>query len=400
MKLSGALQSTRVWLSQAPHAGASCLLLLLSGLVWIPVLLFVASLSSSRGSVVQAQREVVLSSRSVSGILGIPIVPTTRAVSRAEAVGEFQEWFLANGGRMHPNISLVAMDADNANFGYVATGSITKGDALVEAPEHLVLSSRGALAEIVADLHRLDRAERNSAARKISVRQFVRVMGYDEDADEDSGLTTNADAAESLDKLRKKKADRNEKAVLALFVMIHRANTARFWYPELAMLPRECTMALCWDADRVAATFSTLIRNRLRDDQKYYLRIAQALALDSREFVRTVALIKSRSWGGQRGIRMVPGLEFVNHDPVRGSQATFSSGGARFLYEQAQALRPGDQIYGSYGEKHNGLLLMQFGFVVQRNPYDTCASLLKYLNPSFIAANIQLAEGMDCSRVD
>eukprot|EP00808_Paulinella_micropora_P027874 g69154.t1 len=191
---------------------------------------------------------------------------------------------------------------------------------------------------------------------------------------------------------------------MAVFMQTQFNNQRSFFYPYFASLPKGCQNAICWPDDRLQKMFRPSIVKEIqkrREDLRY---IATKLGLDPPDFLEKFSLVKSRYWkdpSNEMESTLVPIADMLNHAPPgkKGSLLTFTSRnnkGALLRQADVDAVA-GDEIWDSYGEKHNGLLLKEYGFTVIKNPIDTCASLQAILLDEYINEHIVLPDGVKCA---
>eukprot|EP00808_Paulinella_micropora_P009216 g68817.t1 len=224
------------------------------------------------------------------------------------------DWFHDNGGQMHPNVDLRAVNSDpNAEIGMFANGIVHRGEAIIATPVHMLITSRVALLSIMEDFDRL----RNKSSHPAAVldRKFLlESLGM---VHKEMGLsqyqmwTDREKNYEEDDVLQEK-----ETCALALFLMLNADHESNFFYPYIATLPTGCTMSYCWSTEKLAATFQPDAIEEILETKRTYQAVGQRLGLDTEQFLKYISIVESRSWNDpdlKNAVTLNPVTDMLNH---------------------------------------------------------------------------------------
>eukprot|EP00808_Paulinella_micropora_P014874 g3616.t1 len=308
-------------------------------------------------------------------------VPKREAVSdRREAMAMLQEWFYSNGGKLHDKVVLREREDLPGVWGFFATGDVKDGEVFIAVPQQLFLNSHTCLHAIIEYMTAL-REKSSLPPHTVTPRLIMEVMGF---AGEHDAITPSKEAEVAGNAAM-------QVAVLALFLTINWDNPDHFFYPYFATLPKGCQMSVCWSKDKLEEAFIPSQVESILEDQRTYTSVAQRLGLNTTDFLEKVSLVSSRYWGDpsmEDVATLVPVADMVNHAAAKEGDAlnTFSTRSLKgsYLLQEGEDKHAGDEMHASYGQKHNGKLLRDYGFTMKNNPVDTCEGLQSILTSSYI----------------
>jgi Rubisco LSMT substrate-binding/SET domain len=275
---------------------------------------------------------------------------------RSQASSEsltFVEWLTSNGmylstkatwGRaLHPLAIAdeTTDDGEPSGRGLIAVKSLNQGEALFEVPWPLVLTRTRALEH---------------------------VPGLPEDSDEYI-------------------------AIAVMLIQERARGSESFWKPYLDILPKDEEMVplFRWDENDLellrgspSLAAARSLRSKLRSE---FLSIEETFLKSDRDrFPETVftndawewafAVLFSRAIMLQKEgcIALVPYADLLNHNPFCSTyidmQAELITGDKYVALYTDRPYSKMDQVYVTYGPKSNSELLLLYGFLVDRNPYD------------------------------
>lgn len=187
--------------------------------------------------------------------------------------------------------------------------------------------------------------------------------------------------------------DAGEYIAIATFLVRERARDDSFWKPYLDILPdgddliplfrwTDDEMALLEGSPCVSSTIS--LRSKLEKEfadaeEKYFVHDRHTFPEDVftlDEWIWAFAILFSRAimLSAEQMIALVPYADLLNHNPfcstyIDAHQRAFTNEKYVALYTDRPYSKM-DQVYVTYGPKSNADLLLLYGFVSDRNPYD------------------------------
>eukprot|EP00457_Paulinella_chromatophora_P004602 gb/GEZN01004614.1/.p1 GENE.gb/GEZN01004614.1/~~gb/GEZN01004614.1/.p1 ORF type:complete len:416 (-),score=60.76 gb/GEZN01004614.1/:552-1799(-) len=309
------------------------------------------------------------------------------APSRSQAMHLLMNWFTENGGTLHPNVELRPRVDQPNEWGFFAKGLVPDGHVLLGVPQHMFITAAGALQSLVEIPHALQAL--STLKTTITPRMLMETLGF-------TSRFLNLEAPDDLDDSDTQDL---QVAAIALYIAAHFHDTTHFFYPYFATLPHGCQSAICWPEERLRSTFVPSQVEMIMFERGVFTGVADRLGLDHALFLEKVSMVKSRYWKDPSMEDMptvVPVADMINHPPFADDTfLTFLSPGVEgsYLRRDGNEAVAGDEIYASYGDKDNGILLREYGFMMKENPDDTCEDLQELLLDDFIAKNIKLPNG-------
>eukprot|EP00457_Paulinella_chromatophora_P009050 gb/GEZN01009102.1/.p1 GENE.gb/GEZN01009102.1/~~gb/GEZN01009102.1/.p1 ORF type:complete len:387 (+),score=36.34 gb/GEZN01009102.1/:120-1280(+) len=313
-------------------------------------------------------------------IASVPSPPRAKPTSRVEAMKILNDWFSENGGKLHENVVLRERQDLPDVWGFYAIGEVKEKDVVIAVPQHIILNSHTALHGIVSNMNAL-RAKSSLPAVTLTPRLIIELFGFVSDYGVIKASKEAKEAGNSAMQV----------AVIALFLSINFDDSSHFFYPYFATLPKGCQMSTCWSKERIEAVFVEKEVKSILADQRYYRLIARSLGINEEDYLEKISLVASRFWRDssmEHAATLVPVADMINHAAAREGEAlnTFSSRNFKgsYLLQEGGTKHAGDEIHDSYGQKHNGKLLRDYGFILDKNPVDTCDNLSQILNEVYI----------------
>eukprot|EP00808_Paulinella_micropora_P029431 g76962.t1 len=302
----------------------------------------------------------------------------------------FREWFVDNGGYVHPNLTLEQYPNKNNMRGFFATGTIKKRDTLFSCPQHMIFHDYAALFSLVENMPDV-RRKSNLPPEQLTVKTLMEALDIDGPNDNMEGYELGEYRSTGIE------------AMIALYWHVHEDNPNHFYYPWFVSLPQGCCSAYCWSVDKLLETFVPTQVNDILSVIKIYRRMAENLGLkDVDAFLIKCALLATRTWHNDdmyKARGMAPYVDMINHPPsdkqgyfVDWDTKDWHGMKMKYPFDDAQA---GEQIYLDYGGHSNAEFLLIYGFTIDFNPDDTCEELQAYLLDEVID-QIKLPHNVTC----
>eukprot|EP00946_MAST-07B_sp_MAST-7B-sp1_P002193 g2193.t1 len=184
---------------------------------------------------------------------------------------------------------------------------------------------------------------------------------------------------------------RDDDTMLAVFVMYERARgPASFWHPYLDMLPWPGSIA-DWDQSELEElqdlslmqdAIMRPVKIKAKYDSLMGLLVGHHPELFSREvhtlhrFTFAWMSIQARAFGRRLPwTALVPFADCLNHTNVA-TKYDFDVEGTgmfRLMPTGDNCYPKGSEVFNSYGRRNNRFLLMEYGFALEKNEWDTCS---------------------------
>ena len=193
------------------------------------------------------------------------------------------------------------------------------------------------------------------------------------------------------------------------------AATASFYQPYIDLLPLAYTTPLFYQRDDVLALQYPPMQQQINKRSRLLSTLSQAITANQRSASSdafhgqsispsllgwAMSAVSSRAFSFHSHRRLLPLIDMANHSftPSTRIEATDTHPAAITMYA-TRDLQPGDELTISYGPHSNDAYLIDYGFVIDDNPYDD-------LLLTFDLNNVQLAleligeSGADVLRLD
>ena len=250
-----------------------------------------------------------------------------------DATAGFTAW-LAEGGAIHA-LAIAELDGHR---GVIATREIAAGERVATVPRRLLVTR--------------ERVKASSVARQLR----------------DTNLTLSS-----------------PHALIATWLCVEARGRSNY-APYLAMLPDDFAdfplHASAAERGELTGTLAGALRDELaldvaRDHAALVTKVRLCRELDLATFTRARLCVGSRVFAlaidGLDTTAMVPLGDLLNHDRAPATKWSFDDAADAFTLTATRALAAGAAITGSYGDKANSRLLVQYGFALDDNLHDVAA---------------------------
>jgi histone-lysine N-methyltransferase SETD3 len=198
----------------------------------------------------------------------------------------------------------------------------------------------------------------------------------------------------------------NDEVYLAAFLLEEKQRGDSFWKPYIDILPESFSNVPLFFPDHERAllkgTFvSELLeyqgRTLLTEHAQLCERVPGFNRFSSDAFLWARLAVSSRCFGllmdGVMNRCMVPLGDMINHQNP--PDVIWSCFGDSFVLMAQRPVASGREVYGSYGAKDNDMLLLHYGFVLEKNPDDTLMLRLGLPEGDALAAEKQKLLGLN-----
>lgn len=168
---------------------------------------------------------------------------------------------------------------------------------------------------------------------------------------------------------------------LMIFMLVDRKNPKSFFKPYYDILPKTLNnMPIFWNTEELAYLTGSYILTQIEERniaiESDYLAICSLIPTFPQtstleEFKWARMCVCSRNFGliinGVRTAALVPYADMLNHLRPRETKWQFDDYLQGFTVTSLQGIRPGAQVYDSYGQKCNHRFLLNYGFSIENN---------------------------------
>jgi len=198
----------------------------------------------------------------------------------------------------------------------------------------------------------------------------------------------------------------NDEVYLAAFLLEEKQRGDSFWKPYLDILPESFSNVPLFFPDHERAllkgTFvSELLEYQGRTLLTEYAQLCERVPgfnrFSSDAFLWARLIVSSRCFGllmdGAMNRCLVPLGDMLNHQNP--PDVIWSCFGDSFVMMAQRAVPAGMEVHGTYGAKDNDMLLLHYGFVLEKNPDDTLMLRLGLPEGDALAAEKQKLLGLN-----
>lgn len=176
-------------------------------------------------------------------------------------------------------------------------------------------------------------------------------------------------------------------ATIALYLMYQRSlGNASHWFQYLELLPKNFTTPLFWEDSELewlqSREMVTTVKSQRRSAEKDYELLRPILLGSPELFPGEHGSMQMFRWASQivitrycelgttpRTVALAPMYDLPNHNPRTRTTFHFDQLTQQLRVVSGHSYKPGEQIFMSYGPKHNQDLIYVYGISFLDNPY-------------------------------